>query len=198
MPTPFPPSILWVFWGQFPVLNGLLFSSQSLIKRMAQSVVEVMEDAKGKVQENLLANGGRSPASSYSSAFSAHLEPWLWPHSSWIDTGPMEALNWHVRQRLHMLVAQQPCYFAGMPPAVYSPAATFLKDLAFHLKLNSSVKLEVKMGSVNSNGWLGRPPSLSASTLSRMENSSTPNRFILPRTRLRNAFCAEECLKLKS
>lgn len=27
---------------------------------MAQSVVEVMEDSKGKVHENLLANGGRS------------------------------------------------------------------------------------------------------------------------------------------
>ncbi|XP_075413216.1 V-type proton ATPase subunit C 2 isoform X1 [Tenrec ecaudatus] len=32
--------------------------AESLIKRMAQSVAEVMEDAKGKVQENLLANGG--------------------------------------------------------------------------------------------------------------------------------------------
>ncbi|GAB1297321.1 V-type proton ATPase subunit C 2 [Apodemus speciosus] len=32
--------------------------AESLIKRMAQSVVEVMEDSKGKVQENLLANGG--------------------------------------------------------------------------------------------------------------------------------------------
>ncbi|KAM8775916.1 V-type proton ATPase subunit C 2 [Rhynchonycteris naso] len=32
--------------------------AESLIKRMAQSVVEVMEDARGKVQENLLANGG--------------------------------------------------------------------------------------------------------------------------------------------
>ncbi|XP_037668508.1 V-type proton ATPase subunit C 2 isoform X1 [Choloepus didactylus] len=32
--------------------------AESLIKRMAQSVVEVMEDAKGKVQENLLASGG--------------------------------------------------------------------------------------------------------------------------------------------
>ncbi|XP_038308864.1 V-type proton ATPase subunit C 2 isoform X1 [Canis lupus familiaris] len=32
--------------------------AESLIKRMAQSVVEVMEDAKGKVPENLLANGG--------------------------------------------------------------------------------------------------------------------------------------------
>ncbi|KAM7079561.1 V-type proton ATPase subunit C 2 isoform 4-T5 [Molossus nigricans] len=31
--------------------------AESLVKRMAQSVVEVMEDAKGKVQENLLANG---------------------------------------------------------------------------------------------------------------------------------------------
>ncbi|XP_046297214.1 V-type proton ATPase subunit C 2 isoform X3 [Marmota monax] len=31
--------------------------AESLIKRMAQSVVEVMEDSKGKVQENLLANG---------------------------------------------------------------------------------------------------------------------------------------------
>lgn len=31
--------------------------AESLIRRMAQSVVEVMEDAKGKVQENLLANG---------------------------------------------------------------------------------------------------------------------------------------------
>uniref|UniRef100_A0A8C9M7W8 V-type proton ATPase subunit C n=1 Tax=Panthera tigris altaica TaxID=74533 RepID=A0A8C9M7W8_PANTA len=34
--------------------------AESLIKRMAQSVVEVMEDSKGKVPENLLANGGRS------------------------------------------------------------------------------------------------------------------------------------------
>ncbi|KAM4866699.1 V-type proton ATPase subunit C 2 isoform 1-T1 [Thomomys bottae] len=32
--------------------------AESLIKRMAQSVAEVMEDSKGKVQENLLANGG--------------------------------------------------------------------------------------------------------------------------------------------
>ena len=31
--------------------------AESLIRRMAQSMVEVMEDAKGKVQENLLANG---------------------------------------------------------------------------------------------------------------------------------------------
>ncbi|XP_040848762.1 V-type proton ATPase subunit C 2 isoform X2 [Ochotona curzoniae] len=32
--------------------------AESLIKRMAQSVLEVLEDSKGKVQENLLANGG--------------------------------------------------------------------------------------------------------------------------------------------
>ncbi|XP_066093709.1 V-type proton ATPase subunit C 2 isoform X4 [Saccopteryx bilineata] len=32
--------------------------AESLIRRMAQTVVEVMEDARGKVQENLLANGG--------------------------------------------------------------------------------------------------------------------------------------------
>ncbi|XP_008848334.1 V-type proton ATPase subunit C 2 isoform X2 [Nannospalax galili] len=31
--------------------------AESLIKRMTQSVVDVMEDSKGKVQENLLANG---------------------------------------------------------------------------------------------------------------------------------------------
>ncbi|KAI2522419.1 ATPase H+ transporting V1 subunit C2 [Homo sapiens] len=31
--------------------------AESLIRRMAQSVVEVMEDSKGKVQEHLLANG---------------------------------------------------------------------------------------------------------------------------------------------
>ncbi|XP_062933729.1 V-type proton ATPase subunit C 2 isoform X3 [Cynocephalus volans] len=31
--------------------------AESVIKRMAQSVVQVMEDSKGKVQENLLANG---------------------------------------------------------------------------------------------------------------------------------------------
>ena len=31
--------------------------AESLIRRIAQSMVEVMEDAKGKVQENLLANG---------------------------------------------------------------------------------------------------------------------------------------------
>ncbi|XP_066242141.1 V-type proton ATPase subunit C 2 isoform X8 [Saccopteryx leptura] len=31
--------------------------AESLIRRMAQTVVEVMEDARGKVQENLLANG---------------------------------------------------------------------------------------------------------------------------------------------
>ncbi|XP_006140884.1 V-type proton ATPase subunit C 2 isoform X2 [Tupaia chinensis] len=31
--------------------------AESLIRRMAQSVVDVMEDSKGKVQENLLANG---------------------------------------------------------------------------------------------------------------------------------------------
>ncbi|XP_059973361.1 V-type proton ATPase subunit C 2 isoform X1 [Mesoplodon densirostris] len=39
-------------------LGKLDIFAESLIKRMAQSVVEVMEDAKGKVQENLLANGG--------------------------------------------------------------------------------------------------------------------------------------------
>ncbi|XP_057596997.1 V-type proton ATPase subunit C 2 isoform X3 [Hippopotamus amphibius kiboko] len=38
-------------------LGKLDVFAESLIKRMAQSVVEVMEDAKGKVQENLLANG---------------------------------------------------------------------------------------------------------------------------------------------
>ncbi|XP_068928358.1 V-type proton ATPase subunit C 2 isoform X3 [Petaurus breviceps papuanus] len=32
--------------------------AESLIKKMAQCVVEVMEDAKGRVHENLLANGG--------------------------------------------------------------------------------------------------------------------------------------------
>ncbi|XP_042639603.1 V-type proton ATPase subunit C 2 [Orycteropus afer afer] len=39
-------------------LGKLDIFAESLIKRMAQSVVEVMEDTKGKVQENLLANGG--------------------------------------------------------------------------------------------------------------------------------------------
>lgn len=43
-----------------PRLHLLSLLSPSLIKRMAQSVVEVMEDSKGKVHENLLANGGRS------------------------------------------------------------------------------------------------------------------------------------------
>ncbi|XP_023974358.1 V-type proton ATPase subunit C 2 isoform X2 [Physeter macrocephalus] len=38
-------------------LGKLDIFAESLIKRMAQSVVDVMEDAKGKVQENLLANG---------------------------------------------------------------------------------------------------------------------------------------------
>lgn len=58
-----------------PTLTSLLFCSQSLIKKMAQSVVEVMEDAKGKVQENLLANGGESLKRSHPSAFSAHASP---------------------------------------------------------------------------------------------------------------------------
>ena len=64
-----------VFWGQFPTLTGFLFFPQSLIKRMAQSVVEVMEDAKGKVQENLLANGGRFLKCVYDGAFPAHSGP---------------------------------------------------------------------------------------------------------------------------
>ncbi|XP_012504356.1 PREDICTED: V-type proton ATPase subunit C 2 isoform X2 [Propithecus coquereli] len=38
-------------------LGKLNTYASSLIKRMAQSVAEVMEDSKGKVQENLLANG---------------------------------------------------------------------------------------------------------------------------------------------
>ncbi|XP_074065859.1 V-type proton ATPase subunit C 2 isoform X1 [Macrotis lagotis] len=38
-------------------LGKLDISAESLIKKMAQCVVEVMEDAKGKVHENLLANG---------------------------------------------------------------------------------------------------------------------------------------------
>nr|XP_048295720.1 V-type proton ATPase subunit C 2 isoform X2 [Myodes glareolus] len=36
--------------------------AESLIKKMAQSVVEVMEDSKGKVHENLLANGVDLPS----------------------------------------------------------------------------------------------------------------------------------------
>lgn len=64
-----------VCWGQFPALTGFLFFPQSLIKRMAQSVVEVMEDAKGKVQENLLANGGRFLKYVYDGAFPAHSGP---------------------------------------------------------------------------------------------------------------------------
>ncbi|XP_041486379.1 V-type proton ATPase subunit C 2-like isoform X2 [Microtus oregoni] len=36
--------------------------AESLIKRMAQSAVEVMEDSKGKVHENLLANGVDLPS----------------------------------------------------------------------------------------------------------------------------------------
>uniref|UniRef100_A0A8C0WAY4 V-type proton ATPase subunit C n=1 Tax=Castor canadensis TaxID=51338 RepID=A0A8C0WAY4_CASCN len=43
---------------QLPTLIAAFFSPQSLIRRMAQSVVDVMEDSKGKVHENLLANGG--------------------------------------------------------------------------------------------------------------------------------------------
>uniref|UniRef100_A0A2K5DVP4 V-type proton ATPase subunit C n=1 Tax=Aotus nancymaae TaxID=37293 RepID=A0A2K5DVP4_AOTNA len=38
-------------------LGKLDSCAESLIRRMAQSVVEVMEDSKGKAQEHLLANG---------------------------------------------------------------------------------------------------------------------------------------------
>ena len=46
---------------------------------MAQSVVEVMEDAKGKVQENLLANGGRSLKCTYNGPFPAYSSPFVVP-----------------------------------------------------------------------------------------------------------------------
>lgn len=46
---------------------------------MAQSVVEVMEDAKGKVQENLLANGGRSLKRAYGGPSPAHSSPFVVP-----------------------------------------------------------------------------------------------------------------------
>lgn len=44
---------------------------------MAQSVVEVMEDSKGKAHENLLANGGRS-----AKVLSQEPFPSPWPHGS--------------------------------------------------------------------------------------------------------------------
>lgn len=40
-------------------LTNLLFLYLSVIKKIAQYIGEVMEDSKDKVQENLLANGGR-------------------------------------------------------------------------------------------------------------------------------------------
>ena len=59
---------------------------------MAQSVVEVMEDAKGKVQENLLANGGRSLKRAYGGPSPAHPSPFVVPavatQEGWRDTAP--------------------------------------------------------------------------------------------------------------
>lgn len=40
-------------------LTNLFFLYLSVIKKIAQYIGEVMEDSKDKVQENLLANGGR-------------------------------------------------------------------------------------------------------------------------------------------
>lgn len=40
-------------------LTKLLLLHLSVIKKIAQYIGEVMEDSKDKVQENLLANGGR-------------------------------------------------------------------------------------------------------------------------------------------
>ena len=65
--------------GSFPLLTGFVFLPKSLIRRMAQSVVEVMEDAKGKVQENLLANGGRSLKCTYNGPFPAYSSPFVVP-----------------------------------------------------------------------------------------------------------------------
>lgn len=69
--------------GYFSALNWLCIPSQSPQRRMAQSVVEVMEDAKGKVQENLLANGGRSLKCATmvpSQLILVHSWSQLWPH----------------------------------------------------------------------------------------------------------------------
>ncbi|XP_039086966.1 V-type proton ATPase subunit C 2 isoform X3 [Hyaena hyaena] len=70
--------------------------AESLIKRMAQSVVEVMEDAKGKVPENLLANGGLKEKMKYLkidlTSFVTHFEwdmakyPAKQPLASVVDT----------------------------------------------------------------------------------------------------------------
>ena len=65
--------------GSFLLLTGFVFLPKSLIKRMAQSVVEVMEDAKGKVQENLLANGGRSLKRAYDGPFPTYSSPFVVP-----------------------------------------------------------------------------------------------------------------------
>ena len=65
--------------GSFLLLTGFAFLPKSLIRRMAQSVVEVMEDAKGKVQENLLANGGRSLKRAYGGPSPAHPSPFVVP-----------------------------------------------------------------------------------------------------------------------
>uniref|UniRef100_A0A2K5DD41 V-type proton ATPase subunit C n=1 Tax=Aotus nancymaae TaxID=37293 RepID=A0A2K5DD41_AOTNA len=56
--------------------------AESLIRRMAQSVVEVMEDSKGKAQEHLLANGGRWGGPLMWSAVS-----WLCPKQSRLGCG---------------------------------------------------------------------------------------------------------------
>lgn len=52
---------LWrLFYIHFVTsLTKLLFLHLSVIKKIAQYIGEVLEDSKDKVQENLLANGGR-------------------------------------------------------------------------------------------------------------------------------------------
>ena len=78
--------------GSFLLLTGFVFLPKSLIKRMAQSVVEVMEDAKGKVQENLLANGGRSLKRAYDGPFPTYSSPFVVPavdtQEGWNDMTP--------------------------------------------------------------------------------------------------------------
>lgn len=189
--------------------NRPLFCSQSLIKRMAQSVVEVMEDAKGKVQENLLANGGRSLEGAYFCAFSAHAGPsvalavttrwWLkWharpqPPSLWIDRGhtPHFQLNsTNVLKTCPLASVSSRCLLSKM------------FSISYHI---AKVLNEIWSGNGFSGGLMvvWSFPCLSASSLSCMESSSLlpppPNRFIpFPKWGWKMPSHAEECLRLTS
>lgn len=167
-------------------ITSCLFFPPSLIKRMAQSVVEVMEDAKGKVQENLLANGGRSPECPYpcfpSSFIIIHQWPQPWPSSvGRCETAPLRAW-WH-----HCL-EDRALYKFIIPLSHFWSLWPFLPVA----ELRSEIRNESGFEGVS---WLVGPPTFSLSLWSLPHGIF----HLCPQMRLKKK-CLHcwECLKMNS